>query len=73
MTRKEKEEKRLFVVRKFIFGTSIAEVLRKEKNLPVDECYIDDDWRRNNYGLIPPFKDDKTVGFQQLIPKTTMS
>lgn len=37
---------KLFVVRKYIKAATASEAIRKEKRTPVDDCYVDDDWRR---------------------------
>lgn len=38
---------KLFIVRKYIFAGSVMEACNKEKKYPVDDCFMDDEWRRN--------------------------
>ena len=37
---------KLFVVRKWIKAKSAKEAIKKEKTCPVDDVWIDDDWRK---------------------------
>lgn len=55
---------KLFVVRKFVKATSVADALRKEKKTPVDEIFIDDDWRKNEIDNL-----SRGLGFNQTPPK----
>jgi len=43
-----KKENKLFVVRKYIYASSASEVLKKEKTVPVDEIWVDDDWKKEH-------------------------
>lgn len=36
----------MFVVRKYIMATSAKDALRKEKKIPPDDVYIDNDWQK---------------------------
>ena len=38
---------KLFIIRKYVRASSVAAAIRKDKQAPVDDCYLDDDWRRN--------------------------
>lgn len=38
---------KLYVVRKYVKAYSAADALKKEKRMPVDDIYVDDDWRKN--------------------------
>ena len=38
---------KLYVIRKYVKAYSAADALKKEKRLPVDDIYVDDDWRKN--------------------------
>jgi len=42
-----KSDKKLFVVKKFIYARSAAEAIRVERKMKPDEVWIDDDWRKN--------------------------
>jgi hypothetical protein len=43
---KKKPKEKLFIVRKYIKALSAAEAIRKERSAPVDDVWIDDDWKR---------------------------
>lgn len=38
----------MFVVQKYIMAASAKDALKKEKNIPPDECYIDAEWKKGN-------------------------
>lgn len=42
---------KMFVIRKFVKAASAREALEKEKDVPVDEIYIDEDWKKIRMGL----------------------
>ena len=42
----KKENKKMFVVRKYILAISASEALKKERRYRPDEVFIDDDWRK---------------------------
>lgn len=54
----KKSDKKLIVVKKFIYALSAAEAIRVERKMKPDEVWIDDDWRKNQ-------SQDKTgaIGF----------
>lgn len=35
-------KKKIYIVRKFVAANSIQEALEKEKNVPPDDCWLDD-------------------------------
>ena len=37
----------MFVVVKYLLAENIPDALKKEKNIPVDDCYMDTDWKRS--------------------------
>jgi hypothetical protein len=43
----KKYEKR-FIVRKYIMAKSASAALRKERKIRPDDCFVDDDWRKEN-------------------------
>jgi len=44
---KAKIEKR-YIIRKYIMATSCQQALKKEKRSKPDDCWVDDDWKKNN-------------------------
>jgi hypothetical protein len=40
-------EKKLFVVRKYVLALSALEAIKVEKRCPVDDVWMDDEWRRD--------------------------
>lgn len=43
----KKKEEKMFVVKKYIMASSAKDALRKEKKHPADDCWIDEEWRKN--------------------------
>ena len=48
---------KLFIVRKYIMALSAAEAIRVERKHPVDDCWIDEEWKKEN------FQKEGGVGF----------
>ncbi len=51
--KKERKERsrstdKLFVVRKYIWATSVQQAIHKEQKAPVDDCWVDDKWKENS-------------------------
>lgn len=44
----KKPKQKMFVVKKYIMTVSASEALRKEKKIPADDCWVDEDWRKGN-------------------------
>lgn len=42
------KQKKLYVVRKYIMAVDAREAIRLEHSHPVDETYVDDDWKKAN-------------------------
>ncbi len=40
-----KDELKLYITRKYVWAHTAGEAIRKEKDLPVSEVYIDEDWK----------------------------
>mgnify|MGYP001616646614 CR=1 FL=1 len=40
---------KLFIVRKYIKARSAREAIKKDKIHPVDDVWVDDDWKKENY------------------------
>ena len=38
--------KKLFVIQKYVWADDIPDALKKEKRTPVDDCYIDNDFKK---------------------------
>lgn len=47
-----------FIVRKYILAKSVHEALVKERKVRPDDCYVDDDWKREN-----PNQLESAIGF----------
>lgn len=39
--------KKLFIVRKYVMAESVADAVRIEGTRPVDDCFVDDDWKKS--------------------------
>lgn len=39
---------KLFIVKKYVWANSASQAIRKEKSTPVDDVWIDDDWKKNS-------------------------
>lgn len=37
---------KLYVVRKYVRAHSVTEAIRKAAKSPVDDCWVDDDWKK---------------------------
>lgn len=53
-----KPKEKMFIVRKYITASSAAQAIRRDKTHPVDDVWIDEEWRKNNITQLPP-----SVGF----------
>jgi len=45
-----KTSDKLFVIRKYIFAKSAIQAIRKDKTTPVDDCWIDEEFKKTNPG-----------------------
>lgn len=41
-----KKPKKLYIVRKYIMANSVQDAIRKDKKEPVDDCWLDDDFKK---------------------------
>lgn len=41
-----KKPQKLYIVRKYIMATSVKDAIRKDKKEPVDDCWLDDDYKK---------------------------
>jgi hypothetical protein len=39
--------KKLYVVRKYVMASSVADAVRIEKRHAADDCWLDDDWKKS--------------------------
>ena len=42
-----KKSKKQFIVKKYIMAESAAHALKIEKKFDADDCWIDEDWKKN--------------------------
>lgn len=54
----KKTKDKLYIVKKYIYARSCAEAIRKEKKQPVDDCWMDEDFRKKSMIELP-----SAVGF----------
>jgi hypothetical protein len=54
-----RKNQKLFIVKKFIMASSAIEAIRKEKKIPVDDVWVDDDWKKGNSEKLA-----NAIGFQ---------
>lgn len=54
---KDRKAKKQFIVRKHVMAFSAAEAIRKEREYEVSDCWVDDEWVKNN-------ETPKNVGFK---------
>lgn len=40
--------KKLFIVRKYVEASSAKQAIKLEKKCPIDDVYVDEDWKKNN-------------------------
>lgn len=59
--------KKLFIIKKFVMASSIAEAMRLDRKTKPQEVWIDDDWKKNN----PEIMSDTGMGFVKPQPNTT--
>ena len=55
MNKKEK----MFVVKKYIMARSAKEALDKDLKTPADDCWVDEEWRKNDKDKLAD-----AIGFQ---------
>lgn len=48
-----------FIVKKYVFATSAIGALRKEKSIRSDDCWVDEEWMKENK------EDTRVVGFKK--------
>lgn len=45
---KKKQINKLFVIRKYIWASDAQQAIRKDKSHPVEDVWIDDEWKKNS-------------------------
>lgn len=55
---KQKIINKRFIVRKYIMAKSVKDALKKDKNTLPDDCWVDEDWKKDN-----PNKLESAMGF----------
>lgn len=45
---KKKDNRKLFVVKKYIWANHASEAIRKDKTQRVDDVWVDEDWKKTN-------------------------
>lgn len=58
-----KKNHKMFIVRKYIKARSAAEAIRLDKKHPVDDVWVDDDWKK---GQARSLAD--AIGFHEDVP-----
>lgn len=56
-----KKKLKMFIVRKYVLAESAAKALLIEHKIQPDECFIDDEWRKNN----PDVGGIRRIGFNK--------
>lgn len=51
------EKPKMYVVRKYIKAISAAQAIRKDKNTPVHDCWISEDWKPDHLASAIGFDD----------------
>lgn len=55
---------KLFIVKKYIWAKSATQAIKKDKQTPVDDVWVDDDWKKQSntpkdaIGFYAPNNDD---------------
>ena len=42
-----KIKNKLFIIRKYVKAKNVGEAFRKEKKQGVDDCWVDEDWKKS--------------------------
>lgn len=56
-------ERKLFIIQKYVMARTIQEAIRIEKKQPVQEAFLDGDWKKNMLS-IEQFPPPPQVGFK---------
>ncbi len=54
-----KKVNKRFVIRKYIYAASAKEAIKKDRSHPVEDVWVDDDWKKEN------MNSDSPIGFNK--------
>lgn len=49
--------KKLFIVKKYVYATSAKDAIKKEKETQVDDVWVDEEWKKNQ------LLESKNIGY----------
>ena len=55
----KKQKEKMFIVKKYVKAVSALEALKKERRQPADDCWIDEDWKKDNLANAIGFSVDR--------------
>lgn len=70
MKKPDKKREQLYIVRKYIKAQSAQEAILKDKKTPVQDVWVDDEWKKNNPELTPAIGfsiEDNTTIYDDVI------
>jgi len=53
-----KKPKQLYIIKKYVMANSALHAIKLDKKTPVQDVWIDEDWKKNNIHLTP------AIGFE---------
>lgn len=53
----KKDNTKMFILRKYVRAKSASDAIRKDKLTPVDDCWVDEDWKKQQTAL------ESAIGF----------
>ena len=53
----KKDTSKMFILRKYVRAKSASDAIRKDKQTPVDDVWVDDDWKKQQNAL------ESAIGF----------
>lgn len=59
--------KKQYIIRKYIVASSAQEAIRKDRSTPVEDVWIDEDWKKSNFPTTQP------IGFSAKFSSSTKS
>jgi hypothetical protein len=45
---------KMYIIRKYVMAKSAQDAIRKEKGHPVDDAWVDEEWKKNNPVISKP-------------------
>ena len=58
--KKPTEKPKMYIVRKYIKAISAAQAIKKDKDTPVHDCWVADDWKTDHLASAIGFDDGLT-------------